>query len=304
MLPLPTPCKCVRSAVRREHCTLVQNLALSGNRALDVRGSVALIAPTLLARLRNRRPNLCTQLPSLLLPPLDLYFSRAWRTKLTSNAGIGRALANRCSIKSAAVGNGIGPARLWERVLHQNGYCVLRNVLYWLGRPLASIGYQSPIGERRSNISLASDTILLACAVNQARLPAGSPTDFRMRDSCRTMPLVGGFSRGCPVSPALAFRCCCSPYSPRFTLIGCQDLDVRSRPNLFVVLRLNLQHALFQFPPTRRILKETAIPQRRPERPRGAPSRATSLGFSKALGELLSGFAPGRCGLFGRDETR
>ncbi|KAJ8880213.1 hypothetical protein PR048_016679 [Dryococelus australis] len=32
--------------------------------------------------------------------------------------------------------------------------------------------------------------------------PAGSP-DFRMWKSCRTMPLVGGFSRGSPVSPAL-----------------------------------------------------------------------------------------------------
>ncbi|KAJ8895484.1 hypothetical protein PR048_000817 [Dryococelus australis] len=40
-----------------------------------------------------------------------------------------------------------------------------------------------------------------------------------------TMLLVGGFSRGSPVSPTLAFRC--------FTLIGSQDLDVKSCPNLF-----------------------------------------------------------------------
>ncbi|KAJ8881404.1 hypothetical protein PR048_017885 [Dryococelus australis] len=35
---------------------------------------------------------------------------------------------------------------------------------------------------------------------------AGSLLDFRMWELCRTMPLVGGFSRGSPVSPDLAFR--------------------------------------------------------------------------------------------------
>ncbi|KAJ8866224.1 hypothetical protein PR048_032067 [Dryococelus australis] len=36
--------------------------------------------------------------------------------------------------------------------------------------------------------------------------PAGSLPDHRMWESCRTMPLVGGFSPGSPVSPALAFH--------------------------------------------------------------------------------------------------
>ncbi|KAJ8865953.1 hypothetical protein PR048_033477 [Dryococelus australis] len=36
---------------------------------------------------------------------------------------------------------------------------------------------------------------------------------------------------GCPISPAVSFRCC-SPYSPPFTLIGSQYLDVKSHPNL------------------------------------------------------------------------
>ncbi|KAJ8865831.1 hypothetical protein PR048_033353 [Dryococelus australis] len=36
---------------------------------------------------------------------------------------------------------------------------------------------------------------------NRVRSPAGSP-DFRQWESCRTMPLVGRFSRGSPVSPA------------------------------------------------------------------------------------------------------
>ncbi|KAJ8897016.1 hypothetical protein PR048_002362 [Dryococelus australis] len=40
------------------------------------------------------------------------------------------------------------------------------------------------------------------------------------------MPLVGGFPRGCPVSPAPHSDA--APYSPRFTLFGSQDLDVKS----------------------------------------------------------------------------
>ncbi|KAJ8870270.1 hypothetical protein PR048_029291 [Dryococelus australis] len=52
----------------------------------------------------------------------------------------------------------------------------------------------------------------LACSpptkVNRVRSPAGSLPDFRMLEPCRTMPLVGGFSRGSPVSPAPSLRCC------------------------------------------------------------------------------------------------
>ncbi|KAJ8883599.1 hypothetical protein PR048_015443 [Dryococelus australis] len=47
----------------------------------------------------------------------------------------------------------------------------------------------------------------------------GSLPDFRTWESCWTMPLVGGFSRG---SPSLVFRRCSIPH---FTLIGSQDLD-------------------------------------------------------------------------------
>ncbi|KAJ8873675.1 hypothetical protein PR048_024506 [Dryococelus australis] len=60
---------------------------------------------------------------------------------------------------------------------------------------------------------------------------------FRMWESCRTMSLVGGFCRGSPVSPPL--QSCAAPHSPLFTLIGSQDLDVESRPNLF-------SHSLYQ----------------------------------------------------------
>ncbi|KAJ8877965.1 hypothetical protein PR048_022428 [Dryococelus australis] len=72
---------------------------------------------------------------------------------------------------------------------------------------------------------------------NRVQSSAGSQ-DFCKWESRRTMPLVGGFSRGSPVSPAPSFR-------PRailisITLIGSQDLDAKSRPNLFT---LSLTHS-------------------------------------------------------------
>ncbi|KAJ8880056.1 hypothetical protein PR048_020679 [Dryococelus australis] len=61
-------------------------------------------------------------------------------------------------------------------------------------------------------------------------IPAGSP-DLRVWESCRTMPLVIGFSRESPVSPAPSFRHCSLLTS--IALIGSEDISVKSRPNLF-----------------------------------------------------------------------
>ncbi|KAJ8871509.1 hypothetical protein PR048_027831 [Dryococelus australis] len=66
---------------------------------------------------------------------------------------------------------------------------------------------------------------------NGVRFPAGLPPDFRMRESCRTMPLVGGFYRGSPVSPPLHSGA--APYLPRFTLIGSQDLIAAQISSLY-----------------------------------------------------------------------
>ncbi|KAJ8895232.1 hypothetical protein PR048_000557 [Dryococelus australis] len=52
--------------------------------------------------------------------------------------------------------------------------------------------------------------------------------------TCGTMSLVSGFSGGSPVSPPLHSGA--APYSTRATLIGSQDLDVKSGPNLFTPL--------------------------------------------------------------------
>ncbi|KAJ8895709.1 hypothetical protein PR048_001046 [Dryococelus australis] len=64
----------------------------------------------------------------------------------------------------------------------------------------------------------------------RAQSPAGS-AGFRMWESCRTMPLVGGSSQRSAVSPALSFRR--RPILTSITLIGSQDHAVKSRPNLF-----------------------------------------------------------------------
>ncbi|KAJ8871571.1 hypothetical protein PR048_027897 [Dryococelus australis] len=67
--------------------------------------------------------------------------------------------------------------------------------------------------------------------MNQVQFPAGSPPDVRMWSSCRTMPLVGGFSRGSPVYPALSFRR--NSILTSITLIGSQVLAVTCHHSLF-----------------------------------------------------------------------
>ncbi|KAJ8897608.1 hypothetical protein PR048_002957 [Dryococelus australis] len=70
----------------------------------------------------------------------------------------------------------------------------------------------------------------LACSpsskANRVQFPAGSLPDFRMWESCRTLPLDGRYA----VSSALSFRRCSVLTS--ITLIGSQGLAVKSRPNL------------------------------------------------------------------------
>ncbi|KAJ8875313.1 hypothetical protein PR048_023208 [Dryococelus australis] len=65
---------------------------------------------------------------------------------------------------------------------------------------------------------------------NRAQSPAGSP-DFRKWESCRTIPLIDGSSRGSPVSPTPSFRR--RSIFTSNTLIGSRDLAVKNRPNIF-----------------------------------------------------------------------
>ncbi|KAJ8891814.1 hypothetical protein PR048_004368 [Dryococelus australis] len=65
---------------------------------------------------------------------------------------------------------------------------------------------------------------------------------FRKWESCRTMPLVGRFSRGSPVSsaPPPQFRRCSIFTS--VTLLVSQDLAVKSHPNLFTHSLYRIHH--------------------------------------------------------------
>ncbi|KAJ8877996.1 hypothetical protein PR048_022459 [Dryococelus australis] len=78
----------------------------------------------------------------------------------------------------------------------------------------------------------------------RVRLPERPLQDFAGVESRRTMPLVGGFPQGSPVSPP--FHSGAAPYSPYFTLIGSQDLDVKRRPNNFthIFTRIRQLHRL------------------------------------------------------------
>ncbi|KAJ8894244.1 hypothetical protein PR048_006856 [Dryococelus australis] len=74
--------------------------------------------------------------------------------------------------------------------------------------------------------------LLASTKANQVRIPPGSPPAFRMTQSCRTMPLVGRFSRGSSVFPTFASRRCSiltlfRPPPP----IGSKDLVIKSCAN-------------------------------------------------------------------------
>ncbi|KAJ8874512.1 hypothetical protein PR048_025372 [Dryococelus australis] len=77
--------------------------------------------------------------------------------------------------------------------------------------------------------------------------PGRSLPDFRMWESYRMMPLVGGFSRGSlATSPPLHSGA--APHSPRFTLTSCRDLDVKRRTNLSTSAASASDRASFQPP--------------------------------------------------------
>ncbi|KAJ8881621.1 hypothetical protein PR048_018107 [Dryococelus australis] len=72
----------------------------------------------------------------------------------------------------------------------------------------------------------------LACSpptmANRVQYQAWLLADFRKWDSCRTMPMVGGYPRRSTVPSALSFRRCSILSS--ITLIGYQDLVVKEQP--------------------------------------------------------------------------
>ncbi|KAJ8892162.1 hypothetical protein PR048_004742 [Dryococelus australis] len=105
--------------------------------------------------------------------------------------------------------------------------------------PICSVGQRASENASRDSLCLSTGfwhrvverlARSLPNKANRVQSPVGSP-DFRMWESCWMIPVVGGFSRGSPVSSALQFLRCSILTS--ITLFGSQDLAVTSRPNLF-----------------------------------------------------------------------
>ncbi|KAJ8888239.1 hypothetical protein PR048_007726 [Dryococelus australis] len=109
----------------------------------------------------------------------------------------------------------------------------VRGWLVWPVRTMACV-LRRNVGRRGKRQAGATVAGRLACVpptkANRVQLPARPQADFRMRESRRTIPLVGGLSRGSPISPALSFRCC--PILTSVIIIGSQGLAVKSRPIL------------------------------------------------------------------------
>ncbi|KAJ8869237.1 hypothetical protein PR048_030809 [Dryococelus australis] len=150
----------------------------------------------------------------------------------------------------------IGHTKLWKYApWGLIGYRTLRSIPYWQGFRLAGrerkeqsrnarlgeTGYprENPpttgiirhdshtrkSGSDPAGVGGGTVAKRLACSpptkANRVQTPAGPP-DIRKWESCRTMPLVGGFSRASPVSPASSFRR--RSIFTSITLIGSQDL--------------------------------------------------------------------------------
>ncbi|KAJ8869260.1 hypothetical protein PR048_030832 [Dryococelus australis] len=100
--------------------------------------------------------------------------------------------------------------------------------------------YQSHVPAMKFDSALIAKGIAVAerlarsppTEANRAQYPAGSQ-DFRKWESCRTMPFVGGFSRGSPASPAPSFQR--RSIFASINLIDSQDLAVKGRSNLFTL---------------------------------------------------------------------
>ncbi|KAJ8884531.1 hypothetical protein PR048_016388 [Dryococelus australis] len=103
---------------------------------------------------------------------------------------------------------------------------------YTCKKQLCVISYRCSSEKFRFTTRGRSDEVVKLLAshlANQVRFPLGSLPDFRTW----TMPQVGGYSRGSPVSPP--FNCGTAPYLPCFTHIGSQALDAVRKYTLKLV---------------------------------------------------------------------
>ncbi|KAJ8889232.1 hypothetical protein PR048_008730 [Dryococelus australis] len=141
---------------------------------------------------------------------------------MSPNHHVGSSVLGSRSFKVTGTVSRLG---LWVKVIdiQHNGRVTSQHG----GRPTPASYCPFPLGQNIPNHSALP-----------ARLPPRrfgfnsrpDTPDFRMWEFHRTMPLASGFSLGSPVSPAPSFRCC--SILTYITLIGSEDLDVKSSPNI------------------------------------------------------------------------
>ncbi|KAJ8871312.1 hypothetical protein PR048_027629 [Dryococelus australis] len=92
-----------------------------------------------------------------------------------------------------------------------------------------------------------SERVVPGCGEDRGSIPSRVTPDLHMWESCWTMPLVGAFFWGSPVSLALSFR----RYSTltSITIICSKALDVQSRPNLFTHSEMRVKRCDYETAP-------------------------------------------------------
>ncbi|KAJ8881530.1 hypothetical protein PR048_018012 [Dryococelus australis] len=187
------------------------------------------------------------------LPGFELGLSKWEASSLTTTPPQTHETANGNSLDSRSVGSGfdsrsghsdfcfpwfpeIAPGECWDGSLTKvmaEYFPLLPQSLF---PPQLAPSLMTSLSTRRSPLKVSetryrrqdcTPVSALRVEVLGPRWLSGYTARFPPR---RCMPLVGGFSRGSPVSPALSFRRCSIPH---FTLIDSQDLAVKSRPSLF-----------------------------------------------------------------------
>ncbi|KAJ8870337.1 hypothetical protein PR048_029358 [Dryococelus australis] len=203
------------------------------------RGGWEMIPGVLLAGARNRRPALRLQKPDvasfLFFADIgDLHSSRQRRTRTLLG---GRVIS---WFVWAIRGKPSSEEEHFENQEEKLGVCVLPSLGWKKGEPGSRHMFASSCRSRvvsavvhgsyfltsasgSRHVSLPNERraapFYCACTDFCCRLTfhassfarkssPGSLSGFRKWEPCRTMPLVGGFSRGSPASPALAFRRC------------------------------------------------------------------------------------------------
>ncbi|KAJ8873414.1 hypothetical protein PR048_024230 [Dryococelus australis] len=105
-----------------------------------------------------------------------------------------------------------------------NKRCLIQQNIF-LSVSLINENFKKHISERAMiveklimNTEVINTSILDGAAVAERRTTLNRLPDFRMSESCRSMPLLGGFSRGSLVFSAHSFRRCSIPQLPTSAL--------------------------------------------------------------------------------------